>query len=224
MEKIQLKASIRKKTGNGPARALRRAGEMPAVLYGRNTEPILLSVNIKELEQILKKSNINQLLLDLVIENGKSVTKSVMIKELQTQPVSRNFLHVDFYEIDMRRKVKVNVPVVTRGKSAGVEVGGILQIIRRELEVLCLPDDIPEAIEIDITDLEIGDSIHVEEIPLVGDAEIQADVNFTVLTVLSPKVEAEPEVEEELEEEEEAAEEAAEEGAEEEAPAAEREK
>lgn len=216
MEKIQLKANIRKKTGNSPARALRRGGEMPAVLYGRNTEPILLSVNIKELEQILKKSNINQLLLDLIIENGKSITKSVMIKELQTQPVSRSFLHVDFYEIDMGRKIKVNIPVVTKGKSAGVEVGGILQIVRRDLEVLCLPNDIPEEIEIDITDLNIGDSVHVEEIPLQGDAEIQADVNFTVLTVLSPKVEAEPEVEEELEEEEEAAEE----GAEEEAPEA----
>lgn len=217
MEKIQLKANIRKKTGNGPARVLRRGGEMPAVLYGRKTEPILLSVNIKELEQILKKSNINQLLLDLIIENGKSVTKSVMIKELQTQPVSRNYLHVDFYEIDMARKIKVNVPVVTMGKSAGVEAGGILQIIRREIEVLCLPNKIPEKIEIDITDLEIGDSVHVEELPLEEDAEIQADTNFTVLTVLSPKVEAEPEEEEALEEEEEGAEE----GAEEEAPEAE---
>ena len=140
-----------------------------------------------------------------------------MIKELQTQPVSRNYLHVDFYEIDMARKIKVNVPVVTMGKSAGVEAGGILQIIRREIEVLCLPNKIPEKIEIDITDLEIGDSVHVEELPLEEDAEIQADTNFTVLTVLSPKVEAEPEEEEALEEEEEGAEE----GAEEEAPEAE---
>jgi len=90
--------------------------------------------------------------------------------------------------------------VVVKGKSRGVEEGGILQIIRRELEILCLPAEIPETIEIDITDLDIGDSIHVKEIPFEGDIEIQADVNFTVITIVSPKAEVEEEVEEEAEE------------------------
>ena len=116
--------------------------------------------------------------------------------ELPTRPVSQDFIHIDFYEIDMKRKIKVNVPVVTEGKSKGVELGGVLQIIRHDLEVLCFPGEIPEEIVIDITDLDMGDSVHVEEIPLEGDAEIQADFNYTVLTVLSPKVEEE-EVEEE---------------------------
>jgi large subunit ribosomal protein L25 len=91
------------------------------------------------------------------------------------------------------------VPVVTTGKSAGVEMGGMLQIIRRELEVFCLPDKIPENITIDITDLEIGDSLHVEELGLEEDIEIPADVNFTILTVLSPTAEEEEAVEEEEE-------------------------
>ena len=210
MEQFELKATVRKTTGNSPARQLRRSGYMPAVLYGPQTEPVLLSVNIKELEQILKKGNIGSLILNLVIQNGEKITKPAMIKEFQSHPVSGSFLHVDFYEIDMQRKINVMIPVVTRGKSVGVELGGLLQIVRREIEVLCMPGDIPEAIEIDITDLDIGDSIHVEEIPLGDNIEIPADVNFTVLTIVSPKVEEveEPEEEEALEGEEAAAEDA----------------
>ncbi len=199
MELIELKTNIRTAVGDGSARVLRRNKQIPAVLYGRGTETVLLSVDIGDLEQVFKKSTVSQLLLNLVIQNGETYTKTAMIKELQTHPVSRDFLHVDFYEIAMDRKIKVNIPIVTRGKSEGVELGGMLQIIRRELEVLCLPLEIPEQIEIDITDLGIGDSVHVNEIALEGDAEIQADVNFTVLTILSPKT-AEEEVSEEEEE------------------------
>jgi large subunit ribosomal protein L25 len=202
LEQFELNATVRKTTGNSPARQLRRGGQMPAVLYGPQTEPILLSVNIKELEMILKKGNIGSLILNLVIQNGKKITKPAMIKEFQSHPVSGNFLHVDFYEIDMQRKINVMIPVVTQGQSVGVELGGLLQIVRREIEVLCMPGDIPEAIEIDITDLNIGDSVHVEEIPLGDNIEIPADVNFTVLTIISPKVEEVEEEEEELEGEE----------------------
>ncbi len=199
MERIELQANIRKTVGNGPARSLRRAGRLPAVLYGPKTEPVLLSINIKDLEQTLKHGSASQLILNLIIQNGKKITKSAMIKELQTHPVSGNFIHIDFYEIDMKRKIKVMVPVVTKGKSKGVELGGMLNIVRRELELFCLPGDIPEAIEIDITDLEIGDSIHINDVPLGDNVEISSDVNFTVVTVLSPVVE---EVVEEVEEEE----------------------
>ena len=220
MEQIDLKAQIRKTIGNGPARSMRREGKVPAVLYGPKTEPVLLSIDSKEFEQILKESSVGSVLLNLQIQNGKTMTRSAMIKELQTHPVSGTFLHVDFYEIDMQKKITAKVPVVAKGQSAGVELGGLLQYVRRELEVLCLPTAIPEAIEVDITDLEIGDSIHVEDISLSGDIEIPADTNFTVVTILAPKVEEEPVEEEELEEGEELAEgeDAAEEGADQEAP------
>jgi large subunit ribosomal protein L25 len=157
----------------------------------------MLSVSTKELHGILKESSAGQRFVNLVIDNDKNKTKHAMIKELQTHPMSRELLHVDFYEISMDRKIWVSVPIVTVGKSIGVEMGGILQIVRRELEVLCLPGEIPEAFEIDVTDLDVGDSVHVEDIPLKGDIEIQADVNFTVLTVVSPKVEEVAEEEEE---------------------------
>ena len=194
--------------GNGPARVLRRAGQIPAVLYGRKIEPVLLSVNTKDLEQILKKGSFGQFILNLVIQNGKKMTKPAIIKELQTHPVSGSLIHIDFYEVDMKRQIKVMVPVVTTGKAVGIEEGGLLNIVRREVEVFCLPGDIPEAIEIDISELSIGDSIHIEDVPLGENVEVSADVNFTVVTVLSPKVEEEvvEEEEEELEGEEEGAE------------------
>jgi len=212
VELLELKTNLRSSVGSSPARELRRKGKIPAVLYGPETEPILLSVNIIDFEQAMEKGTSSQVLFSLVIQNDKTNKKAVMIKELQIHPVSRNFLHVDFYEIDMNRKINVKVPVTIKGKSKGIELGGTLQILRRELEVLCLPLKVPESIEVDITDLDIGDSVHVDEIPLEGDIEIPFDVNFTVVAMLSPKFEEEPkELEEELEEAEEAEEAAAEE-------------
>ena len=191
MEQINLDATVRKTTGKGPARRLRAEGKMPAILYGPSAEPIMLAVTVRDLEAVLKHTNIGQVLLSLTIKNGQTVTKTAMIKELQRKPVSGNFLHVDFYEVAMDRKIRVNVPVVATGRSAGVEAGGVLQIVRREVEVLCFPNEIPETIEVDVTHLEIGDSVHVEELAVHGNIEIPADVNFTVITVLSPKKEEE---------------------------------
>lgn len=190
MNFVELKANIRTTSGNGPARALRRSGRIPGVLYGPDTESVLLSVVINDLEQVLKKSKVGQVLLNLVIQNGEASTRSAMIKELQTHPVSRNFLHVDFYEIALDRKIRVKIPVSIIGKAKGVEDGGMLQIIRRELEVLCLPFNIPELIEIDITNLDIGDSIHVGDVSLAEGIEFLDDDHFTVVTMLSPKIEA----------------------------------
>ena len=203
MEQINLKAQVRRTTGKGPARALRREGRIPAILYGQKADSIMLSIDFKEFELIVKNENIGSVLLNLQIQNGKTITRPAMIKELQTNPVTGAFLHIDFYEIDMQRKITVSVPVVTQGKSVGVEEGGLLQIVRREIELLCLPTAIPEAIEVDISDLTIGDSVHVQEIALPGDVELTEETDFTVITVLAPKVEEEPVEEEELEEGEE---------------------
>lgn len=210
MEFIELSANKRTTTGKSPARALRRQGELPAVLYGPDTEPVLLSVNVADLEKALKTSA-GQTFFNLKISEEKGAARTAMIKELQQNPVSEEIIHADFYEISMDRKISVKIPVIVTGKCIGVEMGGLLQIIRRELEVFCLPGSIPDSVVIDVTDMNIGDSIHVEELPLPDDVEIAAEVNFTVITVLAPKVEEEEEPEEEGEEE---GEEGAEEGAE----------
>jgi len=202
LDLIQLKTKTRTTTGNGPARRLRMSGMIPAVLYGPKTEPVLLAVNSSDLELVFKKGGIGQVILNLVIQNnGETTTRPAMIKELQTHPVSRNFIHVDFYEIKMDQKITAKIPVVTTGKAKGVEAGGILQIIRRELDVECLPLSVPESIVIDISDLDIGDSIHVGQIHVEGEVEFLDEDDYTVVTVVSPKMEEEPEEEEEIEEE-----------------------
>ena len=204
MELIDLNANVRTQTGKGPARVLRREGQLPAILYGPGSEPVQLSIVTHEFDHALKNSSSSQPLFNLAVQDADKATHTVMIKEMQTDPVSREYLHVDFYEIDMKRKIRANVPVVTKGRSRGVEMGGLLQIIRHELEVLCLPLEIPDAIEIDITELDVGDSVHVADISMTGDVELPSEINFTVLTVLSPKKEDIPEEEAEEEELEEA--------------------
>lgn len=204
MDLIELKGDIRKTRGKGAGRSLRREGRMPGILYGPGAEPIALSVNVRELENILKKKRMSQALLNLVIQNGETAAYPAMIKELQTHPVSRDFLHADFYRISTDRKIRTTVPVVTKGKAKGVELGGMLQIIRRELEILCYPNEMPAAIEIDISDLGVGESVHVKDIPTSDALEIPAEVNFTVVTVLSTRSAKDDEEEETAEGEEEA--------------------
>jgi large subunit ribosomal protein L25 len=207
LNNIELQATTRTGTGNGPARALRREGRVPAILYGPADKPQMLSVGTHDFEEVVKEGNVGRSIFNLVIDGGKE-TKAAMIKELQIHPVHHGLIHVDFYAVDMARKVRVNVPVTATGKSKGVETGGMLQIIRRELEVLCLPNAIPQEITIDITELDVGQSVHVEDIQLGGDVELPHEVNFTVLTILSQK-KAEVEEVEEGEEVAEAAEEEA---------------
>jgi large subunit ribosomal protein L25 len=166
----------------------------PAVIYGPGKTPEMLAVNVRELGKILKNSKTIQVLLNLHLDGGEP--RPAMLKDLQMNPVSHEILHVDFYEIDPNRKIRMMVPVVPKGKAAGVEMGGMLQVIRRELEVLCLPGEIPDTIEIDVTALEIGGSIHVKEIDLGGNIEIPAEVDFTVITCLGKMKEEEEGVEE----------------------------
>ncbi|MDP2647374.1 MAG: 50S ribosomal protein L25/general stress protein Ctc [Desulfobacterales bacterium] len=203
MEILELKTKVRTRTGNGPARTLRRDNQIPGVLYGPGIAPVSLSVYIKELEKVLKKREVSHVLLNLVIQNGTEYTKIAMIKELQTHPVSQQYLHVDFYEVALDRKIRVNVPVVTRGNAAGVALGGVVEIVRRELEILVFPNEIPDVIEVDITNLNIGDSVHLDEIPLSGDMEMVAESNFTVVTVSAPKAEETEEGEKEAQDQEE---------------------
>ncbi|MDO9110257.1 MAG: 50S ribosomal protein L25/general stress protein Ctc [Desulfatirhabdiaceae bacterium] len=187
MEILELTATMRTSAGNSPSRALRREGNIPAVLYGPGSESVSLSVSSLDLERALKKSSASQIVFNMAIPNAQTGSRTAMIKELQIHPMSRKFIHVDFYEISKDRKITVNVPVVVKGKAKGIEEGGMLQIIEREIEVLCLPFEVPESIQIDISDLGIGDSIHVKDLKVAENVEIPADTNYTVLTILSTK-------------------------------------
>jgi large subunit ribosomal protein L25 len=204
LELIELNVNSRTESGKGAARSLRRAGMIPAVLYGPNTEPLPLSVNLHELDLLLKESMSSQQMVKLIVTGGEQ--RTAMIKEMQRDPLTRTVLHADFYEVDMKRAILVKVPVRTSGKPPGVELGGMLQVIRRELEVLCLPGDVPEVIDIDVSELNIGDAVHVEEIPIADGVEVPHDVNFTVVTVLAATKVEEEVAEDEGEELEEGAE------------------
>jgi large subunit ribosomal protein L25 len=195
LDSIELKAKPRTKKGNGPARVLRSQGEIPAILYGPKREAVKLSIETVDLEKLLKTGSAGQLLFNLLIEG--EAPRPVMIKELQQKAVTQEYLHIDLYEVDMKRKISATIPVTVSGKSVGVEMGGILQIIRRELDVTCLPNAIPDVIDIDITELNVGESVHVEDIDLEEGVEIPHEVNFTVVTIGSPKAAAEEEEEEE---------------------------
>lgn len=187
MEILDLTATMRTSVGNSPSRALRREGNIPAVLYGPGSESVSLSISSLDLERALKKASVSQIVFNMSVQNAQTGSRTAMIKDLQIHPMSRKFLHVDFYEISKDRKITVDVPVVVKGKSKGIEEGGMLQIIRRDIEVLCLPFDVPKSIQIDITDLEIGDSIHVKDLKIDGNVEIPAETNYTILTILSTK-------------------------------------
>jgi large subunit ribosomal protein L25 len=148
---------------------------------------MMLSVNLTEMENALKKRTASLAVFKLAVDDPARPERPAMLKELQDDPVTGRYIHADFYQIDEDHKVRVRVPVVTVGKCKGVEMGGVLQIIRRELEVLCLPARIPQKIEIDISNLGVGEAIHVADIPTGAGIEIPHEVNFTLVTVLSTR-------------------------------------
>jgi large subunit ribosomal protein L25 len=198
LELIKLNATQRKTSGKGAARKMRRNKTMPAVIYGPKMDPMMLCLDTIEFDKIIRDRGTSGLFLNLKIQGEDAKSKVVMLKDLQMDTYGIEYLHADFHQIDMDTLVTVSVPVVPKGVSKGVkDGGGMLQIIRRELEVICKPGDTPERIEIDVTDMDIGDAVHVEEIFLGDAVEIPHEVNFTVITIVPPEAEEEEETAEE---------------------------
>jgi large subunit ribosomal protein L25 len=180
---------------------------IPAVFYGPEVDPVHLSLEYRDLEQLIRTGAGENVIIDLAIETGEStLSHRAMLKEIQMDPVKRTVLHVDLYEISMDKKIEVEVPITLTGTAKGVsDEGGILQQVSRTLEISCLPDNIPDAFELDVTDLNIGDSLHVSDLKIPSDIEVLVEDELTIATVVPPtKVEEiEPEVPEEEEEGEE---------------------
>lgn len=201
MDLIKLKAKLRETSGKGAARRLRQNKAIPGIVYGPKSEPVMLSLDAIEFDKIIRENGSTGLFFDLEIEGKKGKNKTVMLKAMQMDTFSLNYLHIDLHEINMDTMVTVSIPVETVGQSKGVEEGGVLQMIRRELDVVCKPADTPDSIQIDISDLGIGDSVHVEEIDLGENVEIPFDVDFTVIAIGAPTEEEEIEEDEDLLEE-----------------------
>ena len=201
MGDILLKAQVREETGKEISRKLRAQGLIPAILYGPSTQPIPLVVNPIAVLKVLEKEQSASSFLDLEITDGKtSQVKKALIKDVDFHPATDQLIHVDFYEITVGKELTLEVPIVIVGKAKGVEKGGILEQNLRELTISCLPKLVPSHIEIDVANLDIGDSIHVADISVAEGIKIENDPQVPVVTLVAPEeVEAEAE-EEELEE------------------------
>ena len=197
MSAMKLSAQLRDGSGKGLARKLRRDGKIPAVLYRVGEDGLSLSISSTEFSHLVAKGQAQASIVKLQVQDGKeNMEKDVLIREIQTHPFKKDVYHIDLQEIAMDQEISVKVAVEIVGESAGVEMGGILEFKRRELEVSCLPGKIPDSIIIDITELDIGDSVHVESIVPPAGVRIPHDVNFTILTVVGAAAEEKEEVDE----------------------------
>ena len=215
MAQNTLEVLIRKRMGKSGAREIRKEGNVPAILYGKGTEPLALVINPGELKQALSTEAGENTLLEMNVKHGsEEIKKLSLLREIQYDFLTGKPIHFDFQALDMNKKITVQVPVKIVGKAKGVKEGGILEEILREITVECLPKDIPNSFEIDVTELEIGDSIHVSSLDVAEEVDMLNDSEETIVTVLAPKMEIEVAAEEAEAEEE--AEGEAPEGAEEE--------
>ena len=189
MAKSQLAVTSRDGAGKGVSRSLRRQGLVPGVVYGKGMDACNVAVDPKALSQALAtEAGLNTLIT--LKGSGSFDGKVVILKDVQLHPLRRNPVHYDFQTVELNKKVHVMVPVHTVGKSKGEKLGGALQIIRHELEVVCLPTAIPTSIDIDVTELGIGDVVHINDIKFAAGIEAAPhEANFTVITVTGHKAE-----------------------------------
>ncbi|MBC7843646.1 MAG: 50S ribosomal protein L25/general stress protein Ctc [Gemmatimonadaceae bacterium] len=188
MSTATLSATLRSESGKGAARALRRAGSVPAVIYGHKREPMSLAVPTRELERLLERVSAGSTVVELSIDGKVSRT---LIREIQKHPFKKQLVHIDFQELVAGEKITVSVPLVVVGVSIGVRsFAGILDQTMRDLEVSVDPSAMPNHIDIDVSELNIGDSIHVRDIVLPAGVTVLSDPDASVVVVAAPKVNA----------------------------------
>jgi len=200
MAEVNLEVEKRETMGKGPAKKLRTGGKIPAVIYGQGEETVALTLDGKSFHTILHSHHGENVIFEIQIPGRKASLKAIL-REVQHQPVTGEILHVDFQHISMTEKITVQVPVSLVGTPEGVKnKGGILERILHELEVECLPGDIPEHIEVDISQLDVGDSIHVSDLA-VTKVKVLTDPERSIATVVPPTIMKAPVEKEVLEEE-----------------------
>jgi len=200
MDRLILEAKLRSEHGKGPAHRLRAAGRLPAVVYGTGEESVAVSMDFKEFEHVLHGLGGEHVLVDLKI--GRKKPQTVLVKTVQHHPLRDDPVHVDFLRVRMDETIETTVPVTLVGTCKGVkEQGGVHDHVLHEIEVECLPGDLPEELTIDITELMIGDSLHVSDITLPEAVTVLTPADRVVVHVLAPRiVEEEVPAAEEIEE------------------------
>ena len=189
MRQVELMAQKRNAFGKGAARNLRRAGIIPGVLYGRDQDTMSVQINEQTFKKFLRANGEN-MLIDLNIDEYG--TEPVLIKELQRHPVKRSLVHADFIRISLDELVIAPVPITLVGSPPGVQEGGVMTFLLRQISVSCLPLLIPEEIQVDISEMNIGDTIRVADLDLGEEIENLEDPQSQIVSVVPPIVEAEP--------------------------------
>ena len=185
MAMVSFSAAARDISGKGAARTLRRQGQVPAVIYGRGREPLPLSLNARDLDKLLAHIQAESTVIEVTV-GGQ--TAKTLIREIQRHPIRRQILHVDFQALVAGEKVIVNIPIVLNGIPEGVRLeGGVLDQTLRELEIEVDPADIPDHAEIDITNMVIGDSLHVSDIKLPANVRVLDDPETSVAVLAAPR-------------------------------------
>jgi large subunit ribosomal protein L25 len=189
MKSVPLNAFPRTRAGRSGVKKLRTDGRIPAVIYGRQTKPQNLEVSTKELEDLIHDSASENILVDLAVEQQKRLA---LVQEVQHHPLNGRVLHVDFHEVSETEKVTIMVPVETTGEAVGVKTGGgVLEHVLFKIKVRALPKDLPDQILVDVTNLELGKSIHLGEITAPPGVEILGDKKVSVISVAMPRTEEE---------------------------------
>jgi len=207
MERIPVTAEHRTEVGSAHARRLRKQGRVPGVVYGQGTEPIPLAVDTKELSLLLKRAAGGALLVDLTVAgNGDAAPLLCLVKEVQTDPLTRTPLNIDFLSISVTEPISVTVQVIGQGEPAGAEEGGVLQQPLRSVTVSCLPLEIPTEFTVDVSGLEIGQALHVRDLAVPEGVTVETDPSEVIFMVSAPTTVEEEEEGEEVPEGEEGAE------------------
>jgi large subunit ribosomal protein L25 len=196
-----LAVKVRRESGKEAARKLRNNSQIPAIFYGPEIDPIKLTVDYSDLERTLKMTGGENAILELQIHSDEGTRSwKAMLKELQIDPIKNNYLHADFYEISMDREITVDIPIQLVNTPVGVSAdNGVLQHIRREVTIACLPSKLVDAVEVDVSGLQIGDSLHISDINLPEGIRAVEDEHLTLAVVAAPTEEPAEAVEEEEE-------------------------
>ncbi|EYF04234.1 50S ribosomal protein L25/general stress protein Ctc [Chondromyces apiculatus] len=185
MEIIKLNATRRVESGKSSAGRLRRQEQIPAVAYGRTLAPIQVAVAPKALTQILSSAHGQNSVVELVVEGGETLT--VMVRDFDYHPISRVLIHADFLQVNLDQPVDVEVPFRCTGKAKGIVSGGILQQIFRTIPVRCLPEKIPSVIEIDVSDLDVGDALKASALKLEEGVKVRLPEEQTIVVLAAPE-------------------------------------
>jgi large subunit ribosomal protein L25 len=194
-KQLKLTAQTRLTSGRSAVNKIKKQGLVPAVVYGGKEPPVKLTVNAREIGNMLAHATSEHFLVDLEIADGSNRTNRLaLVQEVQHHPIKGHVLHIDFHAVKADEELHAEIPVETVGEPTGVKnYGGILEIAMHSIEVACLPKDLPEIITIDVTALGIGDAIHIKDIQFPAGVTTTADGELTVVRVAAPKVEVEPE-------------------------------